>query len=271
MRDVARHFGLGEGTIDRCTNRVIDAIMDLAPEYLRWYTSAEKEEMKRRIQLDKGFPNCLGFLDGTAMILDLKPGIDHESYYNRKSRYGLSAQVVSDLDGRIRFLFVGYPASVHDSRCVSYSELVRDPLKFFSGNEYILADSAYSLSDTIITSFKQPLAGMAPYSTFNYMHSSARVLVEHCIGRLKSRFQSLRGLRIQILDREDHERACRWVVACCILHNLLIGVNDGELNDIEEIQEDDGPNEEPPNAGPQPANETAAAKRLALMNALVGV
>jgi len=171
VRDVSAHFGLGEGTVDLVTNRVIDAIMSFAAKYIRWYTSSEKEEVKRRIENDTGFPNCLGFLDGTTMVLDLKPGIDYESYFNRKSRYGLSAQIVSDWDDRIRFLFVGYPASVHDSRCIGYSELVTKPHKFFSNDEYVLADSAYSLSDTIITPFKKPLANTDPsYRLFNYIH-----------------------------------------------------------------------------------------------------
>lgn len=266
VRDVAAHFGLGEGTIDLFTNRVIKAIMDLAPRYLRWYTTTEKEEMKKRIEKEKGFPNCLGFVDGTAMILDFKPGIDHESYFNRKSRYGLSAQIVSDMDDRIRFLFVGYPASVHDSRCIGYSGIITNPKKFFSGCEYVLADSAYTLSDTFITPFKQPLANTnQSYSAFNVFHSSARVHVEHCIGRLKSRFQSIRGLRIQILDRQDHKRACLWVIACCILHNMLINIDEWDVDEM--IEED--VNNDPAKTGAPSSNVTAVEKRLGLVRELI--
>jgi DDE superfamily endonuclease len=266
IRNVAAHFGFSEGTIDLCTNRIIEAIIDLAPTYLQWYTPLEKEQTKRQIKLEKGFPNCVGFLDGTTMILDFKPGIDSESYYNRKSRYGLNTQIISDLSGRIRFLFAGYPASVHDSRCISYSNFARNQHQYFDDTEYILADSAYSLTNAIITPFKQPLASMEPYSTFNYLHSSARVHIEHCIGRLKSRFQSLRGLRIQILDHNDHKRACQWIVACCIIHNMLIDI-DGWDNGITNEPNDENPLPDPA----LPVDRTAVVKRLALMNELLRI
>jgi hypothetical protein len=265
MRDIANHFGLGEGTLDLCTNRIIKAIIELTPKYLRWYTTLEKEDTKQQIKREKGFSNCLGFLDGTTIILDFKPGIDSESYYNRKSRYGLNTQIISDFNGRIRFLFAGYPASVHDSRCISYSNLARNQHRYFDDMEYILADSAYSLTNATITPFKQPLASMEPYSTFNHLHSSARVHVEHCIGRLKSRFQSLRGLRIQILDRDDHKRACQWIIACCVIHNMLIDVDGWDDGITNELNED---------LPPDPAicvDGTAVAKRLALMNELLRI
>jgi transposase len=242
-RDIASHFGLGEGTLNLCTNRVIEAIIDLAPRYLQWYSPSEKENTKQQIKLAKDFQHCLGFLDGTTIILDFKPGIDSEAYYNRKSRYGLNTQVVCDWSGRIRFLFVGYPASVHDSRCIGYSNLTTNPHQYFDDMEYILADSAYTLSNTIITPFKHPLASTEPYATFNYLHSSARVHVEHCIGRLKSRFQSLRGLRIQILDHDDHKRACQWIVACCIIHNMLIDIDGWDNETTNEPNNEDIPPE----------------------------
>src|ERR1700761_1214852 len=112
--------------------------------------------MKRRIHQLYGFRNCLGFLDGTTIVFAEKPTKDGEFYYNRKSQYGLNCQIVADLDARIRFFFFGDPASVHDSRCIEESAFCQHPEDFLKGPEYVLADSAYTLSKTILTPFKKP-------------------------------------------------------------------------------------------------------------------
>src|ERR1700761_7814470 len=70
----------------------------------------ESADMKRRIHQMSGLRNCLGFLDGTMIVLAKKPMKDGEFYYNRKSVYGLNCQIVADLDTRIQYSFCGYPA-----------------------------------------------------------------------------------------------------------------------------------------------------------------
>lgn len=41
------------------------------------------------------------------------------------------------------------------------------------------------------------------------------------MGYIKGRFASLRGLRQQIDDSIDHERALAWVKACVVIHTLV--------------------------------------------------
>lgn len=49
-----------------------------------------------------------------------------------------------------------------------------------------------------------------------------RIRVEHTIGLLKGRFQSLFQLRIQVYDHKKHLWAIMWIRCCIILHNLII-------------------------------------------------
>ena len=51
---------------------------------------------------------------------------------------------------------------------------------------------------------------------------------EHAVGYLKGRFCSLRGLRQQIDNAEDHSRALAWVKACLIIHSLVFNIEHGE-------------------------------------------
>ncbi|KAK7022516.1 hypothetical protein R3P38DRAFT_2474392, partial [Favolaschia claudopus] len=55
-----------------------------------------------------------------------------------------------------------------------------------------------------------------------------RVKSEHAMGYLKGRFCSLRGLRQQIDNSIDHERALAWVKACLVIHTLISFIESGE-------------------------------------------
>ncbi|KAJ7748991.1 hypothetical protein B0H16DRAFT_1223401, partial [Mycena metata] len=51
--------------------------------------------------------------------------------------------------------------------------------------------------------------------------AQVRVKSEHAMGYIKGRFASLRGLRQQIDDSNDHECALAWVKVCIIIHTLV--------------------------------------------------
>lgn len=50
---------------------------------------------------------------------------------------------------------------------------------------------------------------------------------EHAMGYIKGRFSSLRGLRQQIDDSLDHERALAWVKTCIVIHTLVAIIEEG--------------------------------------------
>jgi hypothetical protein len=52
--------------------------------------------------------------------------------------------------------------------------------------------------------------------------ASLRVCNEHCIGILKGRLQSLRGLQMELTSIEAMRKLTNWVSACVILHNFLL-------------------------------------------------
>lgn len=220
--DNARIFGVSEGTVINSTRRILKAILSLEEIHLSWFTPPEAKAMKKRIFRKSGFRSCLGFLDGTTIVLAEKPIKDGEIYFNRKNEYGLNCQIVADLDRRIRYFFVGYPASVHDSRCIKESNFCTTPEDFFSPGEYVLADSAYTLSEHVITPFKKPTSLNHDNAEFNSILSSVRVEVEHCIGILKNRFGSLKGMRHRISGGKSAREVVDWVKACAILHNMAL-------------------------------------------------
>jgi hypothetical protein len=55
--------------------------------------------------------------------------------------------------------------------------------------------------------------------------------LEHVVGFLKGRFQSLKGLCQQIKNPQDHHCALAWVHACIVIHTLI---QDIETDDFDE-------------------------------------
>jgi hypothetical protein len=49
-----------------------------------------------------------------------------------------------------------------------------------------------------------------------------RIRSEHAIGYLKGRFQSLKNLRVRIVDKKSHQYATYWIAACIAVHNFAL-------------------------------------------------
>ena len=150
--------------------------------------------------------------------------MDGEDYFSRKGRYGIAGIIICDNHKRIRYIYTGWPGCAHDARIFKNSTLACQPDRFFSGQEYLLADSGFNPSTQIIPAFKRPSnSNLADdKAQFNFKLSSIRVKVEHCIGILKGWFQSLKGLRTVIKEEKDVKRLVYWIRACCVLHNLVL-------------------------------------------------
>jgi len=53
---------------------------------------------------------------------------------------------------------------------------------------------------------------------FNFCHSSARMAIERSFGLLKGRFRSL----LTTLDMERIDLIPKFILACCVLHNICL-------------------------------------------------
>ena len=227
-----------------------------------WPDAEEKQEIKRRIREDSDWPHCIGFIDGTLIPLYAKPVRDGEDYYSVKGCYGIAGMVVCDDTKRIRHIYVGWPGCAHDQRVFTNSRLYLRPDQYFEGQEYLLADSGYTPAPTIVPAYKRlPHRQLtADESAFNGKLSSKRVTVEHCIGILKAKFQSLRGLRLAMDDENNAKRAVFWIRACCVLHNLLLDDPPEDIWIQSEIEESDVPGLEQINI-PDATNHVADDQR----------
>ncbi|XP_037806208.1 protein ANTAGONIST OF LIKE HETEROCHROMATIN PROTEIN 1-like [Lucilia sericata] len=177
-------------------------------------------------------PHCIGYVDGTEIKLAEKPLDDPESYFSRKHIYSLKVQGICDYRLRVRNLVLGYPGSVHDATIFNNCELSLIPKKIFTGAEWLVGDSAYKLTGTVVTPFRTNATerSIKERTDFNKTLSRYRIRIEHCFGIIKERFNSLKELKIQIKNKSSIKRACNWVLVCAILHNILLDQNEEEID-----------------------------------------
>lgn len=143
---------------------------------------------------------------------------------------------VCDHIGRFIFFSTGYFGSFNDSYAYKRIHLYTHADRFFRGEEYLLADAAYSLSPTVMPRIRNARRG-SEKARFNSYHGQARVKIEHAFGMLKRKSQSLRNLPVLIKKKRDMYKAASWIKACVVLHNFLREGLEDELVD-DDIDDD---------------------------------
>ncbi|OWZ03351.1 hypothetical protein PHMEG_00024936 [Phytophthora megakarya] len=124
-------WGVGKGTLDLFTARVVIALNDLSDVYVKWPDEETRRNISRRMA-SEGFPGCVDFIDGTTFPLSQKSSINGECYFDRKHTYSLNAQVVCDDRRRIIAFQCGWPGSCADSTVYSHMAFANDELnKYF--------------------------------------------------------------------------------------------------------------------------------------------
>lgn len=120
--------------------------------------------------------------------------------------------------------YVDYPGSVHDQRVFSVSGLqdfCSDENKF-PNDTHLIGDAAYRILRTLLVPYKDNGHLTEKQKNYNYCLASTRMVVERSIGLLKGRFRIL-------LDRLPMRRIDlipKYIMACCVLHNICIMRND---------------------------------------------
>ena len=97
---------------------------------------------------------------------------------------------------------------------------------------HIIGDSAYPLSNYLITPYRVRKQGMTvDEKKFNTHLASKRSVIERAFGLLGSRFPRLLKLNVKTL-----EKRINCIVSACVLHNWCIMEDDGEdFDDVGEL------------------------------------
>lgn len=173
-----------------------------------------------------GFPGILGCIDGTSITVRTPAHKIKSTYINRHDIPSVTLQGICDFKKRFIDAFTGPPGKVHDARVFQMSFISSELPNICRPNFHVIGDSAYHLREYVIIPFRDYGHLSAAQQNFNYKLSATRVLIENCFSLLKSRFRQL-----TCLDMHGVEKMTKFIISCCVLHNLCI-----DFNDLVEIQ-----------------------------------
>lgn len=145
----------------------------------------------------------------------------------------LTLQGICDADKRFLDVFLGPPSKIHDSRIFSMSPISQKLPTICQQSYHILGDAAYPIREHLLTPFRDYGNLSNRQKKYNKRHCQTRVKIENCFQLLKQRFRQLMRL-----DFFTVKKMCKFIMACCVLHNICIDQNDLFLTTNEENNED---------------------------------
>lgn len=237
FRSVADRFGIAKDTVWKSVFEVAVILATNTHHYIKWPAVHEMVHIEEEFRAITGFPGVIGAIDGCHIQISA-PIQDANSYINRKGYYSILLQGICDSKLKFIDVFIGMCGSVHDARVWDLSDIKRltaaNNHRYFNEFYHLLADSAYPLSNRMLTSYRDNGHLDRLKINYNRKHARTRVIIERVFGLLTGRFRKLKYVYMYATDLIP-----LIVLACCVLHNICIDVENNPLDmdpiDLEEI------------------------------------
>jgi len=223
-------FGVDKATVCRTVHHVTRVIAALQPQYVRFPdTDQQLHDTMQLFYNRSGLPGIIGAVDCTHVSIQSPGGEDAEIYRNRKGRFSVNVQLVSDCTGYITNVVARWPGSVHDSTIFDNSHL-RAKLESGQLKGYLVGDGGYACRRYLLTPVANPVNPAE--NAYNNAHAVARNCIERTNGILKRRFPALKyGMRLRV------DNTLPVIVATVVLHNIAITAGDKEPEQDEQLVE----------------------------------
>ncbi|KAK8772751.1 hypothetical protein V5799_024004 [Amblyomma americanum] len=226
MRECSVLFNMAESTQLVVINRVLDFLCHIASNVIHF--SSDKDRLAEDFRKLAGFPNVIGCIDGTYIPIRCPSNKIRSTYINRHDQVSITMQGICDARGKFMDVFTGPPSKVHDARVLRLSPVHEDLPTLCEVNKFhILGDAAYPIREHLLTPFKHYGPMTAAKTNYNQCHATTRVIIENAFGMLKQRFRQLRYVEFTTVDK-----ITKFVVACCVLHNICLDGGDFDVNDL---------------------------------------
>ncbi|GLT43888.1 hypothetical protein SLA2020_178140 [Shorea laevis] len=242
LSNIGDSFGMNQSTVSQITWRFVEAMEERGLQHLHWpSTEAEMQEIKSKFERIRGLPNCCGALDITHIVMTL-PTMDpsNDIWFDSEKNYSMILQAIVDPEMRLRDVIVGWPGSLSDTivlRSSSFFKLCEEgkrlngkKVELSEGTElreYIVGDAGFPLLPWLLTPYQGK--GLSEFQVeFNKRHSATRMVAQMALTRLKEMWKIIQG----VMWMPDKNRLPRIVFVCCLLHNILIDMEDEVMDDM---------------------------------------
>ncbi|XP_066596095.1 putative nuclease HARBI1 [Prorops nasuta] len=234
-RSVADRFGVSKSMLWECVMNVAFVLENHVKEYIKWPDPQQLLQNQHKFLAIDNFPGVVGAVDGSH--IPISTPIEHpNSYVNRKGIHSVVLQGICDHRMKFIDVFAGFCGSVHDARvwnqCHIKALIDANMERYFPQNTHLIGDSAYPLSNYLLTPYRDNGHLNDIQRNYNTRLSRTRIIIERTFGLLKARFRKLHFMYLYNTDLIP-----LIILACCILHNICIDYEDEPFIDIEENDE----------------------------------
>ncbi|KAK9280540.1 hypothetical protein L1049_014232 [Liquidambar formosana] len=235
-------FGLNHSTVSQVTWRFVEAMEERGLHHLRWpSTEQEMTETKSKFEKIRGLPNCCGAIDTTHIMMCL-PAAEPASnvWLDQEKKHSMILQAIVDPDLRFQDIVTGWPGKMNDSSVLQSSNFFKlcEKGKRLNGKkmvlcegselrEYIVGDSGYPLLPWLVTPYQGKELPDSK-AEFNRRHFATRMVAQRALARLKEMWRIIQG----VMWRPDKHRLPRIILVCCLLHNIVIDLEDEAQDDM---------------------------------------
>ncbi|KAJ9174410.1 hypothetical protein P3X46_013056 [Hevea brasiliensis] len=220
-------------TISRHFHNVLRAVVALEAEFLNQPTGADVHpQILNNNRFYPYFKNCVGALDGTHIRVKV-PRELAPRFRGRKEWPTQNVLAACSFDMKFTYVLPGWEGTASDSRILK-NALDREDKLLIPQGKFYLVDAGLPLRSGLIAPYRGVRYHLNEYSRrgpqnakelFNHRHASLRNVIERAFGVLKKRFPIIAS------GTEPHysfETMIEIVLACCIIHNFLMGVDPDE-------------------------------------------
>uniref|UniRef100_A0A1D1Y3L9 Putative nuclease HARBI1 n=1 Tax=Anthurium amnicola TaxID=1678845 RepID=A0A1D1Y3L9_9ARAE len=235
LLNVGQSFGMNQSTVSQVTWRFVEAMEERGIHHLRWPTTKEMETIKSKFEKIRGLPNCCGAIDTTHIMMCL-PSVDPSNtvWIDYEKHHSMVLQAIVDPEMRFRDIVAGWPGSMNGflilqnsgffKSCQKDTKLNGNKMELSEGSEvreYIIGDASFPLLPWLLTPY-QGKDLQDSKAEFNKRHLATRLVAQRALARLKEMWKIVQGE----MWRPDKHRLPRIILVCCILHNILIDLED---------------------------------------------
>ncbi|XP_064487595.1 putative nuclease HARBI1 [Ornithodoros turicata] len=229
MRNVASRCDLAESSVHRMLQRVPDFIIEMGPTVLTLPDDMDK--MSRDFEKVSGVPGVVGCIDGSYIKIQCTKKVA-ATYCNRHHYLSITLQAVCDKRRRFVDVLVGSSSRTHGARVFRQSSLATKLPGLCQGDKYhLLGDAANPLRQYLLTNYRDYRNLSKAQREFNKKFSATPVLIENAFSTLKKRFRQPMYLELHTVDW-----LIKFILACCVLHNLCIDAGDTVPDETEDTE-----------------------------------
>ncbi|KAG6436881.1 hypothetical protein SASPL_101785 [Salvia splendens] len=187
-------------TVSQVTWRFVEAIEEKGLCHLQWpSTESEMTQIKHKFEKIRGFPNCCGAIDTTHITM-LLTSSDQEAntWLDHKQNHSMILQAI----------FTGWPGKMTDSSVLQSSSFFKQSQK----GEKLNGKTTH----------------LKVEANFNKSLLATQAVAERALARLKGVWKMIHGE----MWRADRHKLSRLILVCCILHNIVIDMEEDIKDDL---------------------------------------